>query len=388
MNRKYIAILLSLITVLPIAAQRAKKKVVQRKKPVVEVPQEDPRIVSMHEATQQIVFVDSIVVDKNQFLSHYYLSPESGRLCTYSEFFQRDEQPYAIVYLNELGNKAFFSRSGRLYTTDLLGGKEWNEPTQLPGIDDEKFTPANYPFMMADGTTLYFASGGEESIGGLDIFVTRFDSNTSNFLLPENIGMPFNSEANDYMMAIDEMNNIGYFATDRRQPEGKVCIYSFIPNQLRRTYDTNEIDEQTLRNYAEIHCIAETWGKGDARQQALSRLKMLRGQASVQTPSKDKGQQAFVFYIDDQTTYHSLKDFLLSDNRTRYQELEQSKERLVQLGQVLDKLRTQYAANKDQDRFSLSDEILKTEQQYYKLQSSLRQLEKDIRNTEIQQRQQ
>jgi hypothetical protein len=33
------------------------------------------------------------------------------------------------------------------------------------------------------------------------------------------------------MYVVDELNNIGYFATDRRQAEGMVCIYTFIPNQ-------------------------------------------------------------------------------------------------------------------------------------------------------------
>jgi len=28
-----------------------------------------------------------------------------------------------------------------------------------------------YPFLMADGVSLYFAADGEESLGGLDIFI-------------------------------------------------------------------------------------------------------------------------------------------------------------------------------------------------------------------------
>lgn len=94
----------------------------------------------------------------------------------------------------------------------------------------EGYKSVNYPFMMPDGTTFYFAATGEESIGGYDIFVTRFDSESGSFLKAENIGMPFNSTANDYMYAIDEFNDIGWFATDRSQPEGKVCIYIFIPS--------------------------------------------------------------------------------------------------------------------------------------------------------------
>ena len=81
---------------------------------------------------------------------------------------------------------------------------------------------------MSDGITLYYASDGEGSLGGYDIFVTRYDSENGNYLRPDNIGMPFNSPANDYMYAIDEFNNIGWFASDRYQLITKsvsMCLY-------------------------------------------------------------------------------------------------------------------------------------------------------------------
>jgi len=365
------------------SAQRIRKKTPVKKKPVVEEPQEDPRITAMREATQQILFVDSIVVDKQQFLSQYRLSSESGFLMTYADFFHIDDQPYSICFLNELGNKAWFAKSGKLFTTDLLGGKEWNTPTPLEGLDDGIFSPANYPFMMADGTTFYFASAGSESIGGLDIFITRYDSNTGRFLLPENIGMPFNSEANDYMMAIDEMNNIGYFATDRRQPEGKVCIYTFIPNKTRRIYDTETLEEQTLRLLADIQSIADTWGDGKDRKEALSRLQSLRTFQQVSAKPK-QSNEAFSFQVDDQTTYHALADFLVLDNRTRYMELQQAENDLRQLSSTLENLRRQYAKEKSNVH---PNEILQAEDEYYNLQRTVRQLVKEIRNTEIKARQ-
>lgn len=91
--------------------------------------------------------------------------------------------------------------------------------------------------MMADGMTLYFAAKGEESLGGYDIFVTRYNKSTGEFVRAENVGMPFNSPANDYLMAIDETCNIGWFVTDRNQTADNVCIYRFIPNETREVYD-------------------------------------------------------------------------------------------------------------------------------------------------------
>lgn len=380
---KHIIIGVALLFALPLSAQRARKKAPIKKKPVVEEPQEDPRITAMREATQRIVFIDSIVVDKQGFLSQYKLSAESGQLMYYADFFHNDEQPYSICFLNELGNKAWFAKSGTLYTTDLLGGKEWNTPAPLEGLDRELFSPANYPFMMADGTTFYFSAAGPESIGGLDIFVTRYDSNTGKFLLPENIGMPFNSEANDYMIAFDEMSNIGYFATDRRQPEGKVCIYTFIPNKTRRTYDTDSLEEQTLHSLADIQSIADTWGDGNERKEALARLQALHSSQQA-SPQQKHSNEMFSFMIDDHTTYHALADFMVLDNRTRYMELQNSEKQLHQLSKTLDTLRQQYANDKAKVN---PNDILQSEEAYYNLQRSVRKLEKEIRNSEIKARQ-
>ena len=81
--------ILSLALLLPLTIEAQKKKRVVKKPPVVvvEEPQEDPRITNMREMTQQIIIIDSIVTDKQQFLSHYRLSSETGSLMTTSQFF-------------------------------------------------------------------------------------------------------------------------------------------------------------------------------------------------------------------------------------------------------------------------------------------------------------
>lgn len=375
---KHIIIGVALLFALPLSAQRARKKAPIKKKPVVEEPQEDPRITAMREATQRIVFIDSIVVDKQGFLSQYKLSAESGQLMYYADFFHNDEQPYSICFLNELGNKAWFAKSGTLYTTDLLGGKEWNTPAPLEGLDRELFSPANYPFMMADGTTFYFSAAGPESIGGLDIFVTRYDSNTGKFLLPENIGMPFNSEANDYMIAFDEMSNIGYFATDRRQPEGKVCIYTFIPNKKRITYSPDEYDENVIKSRARIESIADTWNDEARRNDALNRLN------SIEKSMAKSKQEDFWFVVNDDIVYTSFSDFRSNENRERMKQLESLRKKYDDLSKEIDKARIYYSTKASNvEKNGLRAELLSYEQEYYQMETEIRQLEKVIRSSEL-----
>ncbi len=353
--------ILSLALLLPFSLNAQKKKKRPVKKPVVEIveePQEDPRITNMREMTQQIVFIDSIVTDKDRFLSQYRLSSETGTLTTTGQFFGKSLSGHA--FLNEMGNKVYFSRTDgsgfhRLYTSDKLG-TVWGEGTPLKGLS-EGITDADYPFMMNDGITFYFAAQGEESIGGYDIFFTRYDSRSGSFLKPENIGMPFNSEANDYMYAADEESGIGYFVSDRRQPEGKVCVYIFILPETRRSYDPSKYTEQQIRDFADITRIADTWGNGYERRAALDRLKAI-GTTDAHPAAENTTATNTAIVINDRLTYTSVKDFRSPTAANNYRELLKARERQATIEADLQKARERYARADEDGRRLLREVIL------------------------------
>ena len=377
--------ILSLALLLPFSLNAQKKKKRPVKKPVVvvvEEPQEDPRITNMREMTQQIVIIDSIVTDKDHFLSQYRLSSETGTLTTTGQFFGKSLSGYA--FLNEMCNKVYFSRTDgsgfqRLYTSDKLGNA-WGESTPLRGLS-EGFTNADYPFMMNDGITFYFAAQGEESIGGYDIFFTRYDSRSGSFLKPENIGMPFNSEANDYMYAADEETGIGYFVSDRRQPEGKVCVYIFILPETRRSYDPSKYTEQQIRDFADITCIADTWGNGNERRAALERLKAI-GTTDARPAAETASATNTAIVINDRLTYTSVKDFRSPAAANHYRELLKARERQATIEADLQKTRDRYARADEDGRRLLREVILHNEEQALLLRNSIHTLEKQIRKEE------
>ena len=377
--------ILSLALLLPFSLNAQKKKKRPVKKPVVEIveePQEDPRITNMREMTQQIVFIDSIVTDKDRFLSQYRLSSETGTLTTTGQFFGKSISGHA--FLNEMGNKVYFSRTDgsgfhRLYTSDKLG-TVWGEGTPLKGLS-EGITDADYPFMMNDGITFYFAAQGEESIGGYDIFFTRYDSRSGSFLKPENIGMPFNSEANDYMYAADEETGIGYFVSDRRQPEGKVCVYIFILPETRRSYDPSKYTEQQIRNFADIVRIADTWGNGYERRAALDRLKAI-GTTDAHPAAENTTATNTAIVINDRLTYTSVKDFRSPTAANNYRELLKARERQATIEADLQKTRDRYALADEDGRRLLREVILHNEEQAMQLYNAIHALEKQIRNEE------
>lgn len=221
----------------------------------------------MLKGVEEVCFIDSFVVDKEKFLDAYKISPESGKLFMYDTYFNDSGKEGGTVYETELGNKLYYSEMQPDSTLSILSRNKlldkWSDGSLLPGSINEAMN-ADYPYVLTDGITIYYASDGPGSMGGYDIFVTRYNTNTDSYLMPENVGMPFNSPYNDYMYVIDEFNDLGWFASDRYQPEGKVCIYVFIPNSSKQVYNYEGMDPDKMISLAQLHSIKDTWTDTDA----------------------------------------------------------------------------------------------------------------------------
>lgn len=379
MRRIYVLMIILFVPLFTMGQKNIRKTKIR---PTKEVKKIDERTERMLSATQKVFFVDSLVVNKEEFLNKYILTKEAGKLCKYNELFEADDTQYgSFAHVNEMGNKCYYAienNNGRtkLYTSDRLNNA-WTAPIALEGLDgDGGIENMNYPFMMADGVTMYFAATGKESIGGYDIFATRLDPDTEMFFEPENIGMPFNSEANDYMYVIDEINNIGWFATDRNQPAGKVCIYTFIPSETRETYSPDLYSRDEIESLARIMRIEDTWQSLKERDDALDRIKAI-------SKKKDNRQaDSFLFVINDNITYKKTSDFQLSENANNFRELRTMKARLEKLEIDLDKARNHYATANAREKKILKADILKGEMLLENLTKHIRQTEKTIRNSE------
>ena len=343
------AIIILMLAMLFPGVINAQKRKTGGKKPKKEEIVEDPRITQMLSAMQKIMFIDSMVVDKNDFVRHIPLSPDCGKL---------EQKDSLGQYTNELKDyrltTVFNTEDSicQLMASDYIGN-EWTKPVLADGFDDAS---VNFPYLMPDGTTLYFAQKGQKSIGGYDLFVTRYDAESGTYLRAENIGMPFSSEANDYLYAIDETNQLGYLVTDRRQPEGKVCIYVFIPNDSRRVYDQAAYSEQMIRSLARIDSISATWTNDETRRQALDRF--MAAKLSSRQQEKAENQPST--------------------------ELESLRHQIEVLGKALQLSRNYYARASESDRAALRHEILDGERELEALQMELKKKEKAYRNAQYQ----
>lgn len=212
----------------------------------------------MIQRVELVTIVDSLQVSKKDFFKHYTFSKDMGTIFPSKNLYSQEPSDM-LAYRSQRGNRIVFADSlhgkSALYSTFQMTN-QWSEPTQLSDIVNNYGTALNDPFVASDGVTLYFDAKGDHSLGGYDLFVTRYNLRDNKYFEPVNYGMPFNSIYNDYLLVIDDVDNIGWFATDRFQPAGKVMIYTFIPNAMRTIIQSN--DTNYLRHAAQLR----TYRKG------------------------------------------------------------------------------------------------------------------------------
>jgi outer membrane protein OmpA-like peptidoglycan-associated protein len=81
-----------------------------------------------------------------------------------------------------------------------------------------------FPFVSSDNK-LYFSSDGHLGYGSLDVFVS--DISSEGYSKPVNIGLPLNSNLDDFSFNIDANTKEGYFASNREGGKGNDDIYQF-----------------------------------------------------------------------------------------------------------------------------------------------------------------
>jgi peptidoglycan-associated lipoprotein len=121
-----------------------------------------------------------------------------------------------------------------LYRAVADGNGGWQKPINM---GKEINTAGNelFPYVSAD-RKFYFASDGQGGLGGLDIFVAI---RTQDTVLVYNLGVPFNSTADDFGIVF-KGENTGYFSSNRvladSSQKGDDDIYEFfnLPKKIQK----------------------------------------------------------------------------------------------------------------------------------------------------------
>lgn len=99
-----------------------------------------------------------------------------------------------------------------LWSVDILGENTYSEPVNLGEMINTE-TRESFPFISEKGN-LYFSTDGRPGLGGYDIFSGPI---TSDGVVGDivNIGVPANSNQDDFGIIIEEDKNLGYLSSNR-----------------------------------------------------------------------------------------------------------------------------------------------------------------------------
>lgn len=344
--------------------------------PAGEIVEELQKQVSIAEnalsRVEKITVIDSITAPKDDFFKLYKLSPSSGRIATPEVIpFEENRQGAIMAFVNEGGDYTVWGEPdsiGNIHLVESLRLTDgtWQEPHPVAdNLSGGKF--ADYPFMMPDGVTLYYASDGNGSMGGYDIFVASRDAATGEYLQPLNVGMPFNSPYDDYMLAIDEESGIGWWATDRNRLGDNLTIYVYLVSDLRKNYDPDDDDIVGMARILDYKATQE----GADRQRSEDALALIGSLGNE--PAKERVD--FSFPIGNGEFYHSMSDF---KNRAAFDAMNVYMKALgifEKESEHLADLRKRYPVNRADN---VREEILRLENEINKKRIELTKLRSDV----------
>ena len=111
-----------------------------------------------------------------------------------------------------------------IYMTSYSNGV-WSVPKNLGPEINSAYDEVS-PFLSKDGRTLYFSSNNSRaSLGGLDVFKSRFDDASLQWSAPQNLGLPINSSEDDLHFRLTKDGLKAYFSTSRKDGIGMRDIY-------------------------------------------------------------------------------------------------------------------------------------------------------------------
>ena len=220
-----------------------------------------------------------------------------------------------------------------------------------PALLNENLTSASneiYPMLSPDGKSLYFASEGLFGMGGYDLYVSNWDFENKEWSAPVNLGFPYSSPADDFLLVNTPDGEHTIFASNRDCPSDSVWVYvlEYDSMPVRHAVD----DPEELRELAALN--------------PANASERMDGGAPVNTDIPENVD--IDRYLDKIKEVRALRDTIAN------------------CGVRLDEDRNLFAMSEDdQERTRLTNEILRRETILPKLQDSLTRATSQLQKIEM-----
>lgn len=190
----------------------------------------------------------TVVARKQLSLKDFYLwyPKDAGSWCPTPNAFDSSSAFPGATYVPDGAREIYFSAHDEDGLLSIMRTEHSDTLWSAPVIADEKLTTGGnevFPYVSADGRTLWFASDGLYGAGGYDLYVSHWDSRNKEWGEPENLGFPYNSPYNDYLFVNTPDGRYSIFASDRECPgTGDVWVYvlEFDTTPVRRALSAQE----------------------------------------------------------------------------------------------------------------------------------------------------
>ncbi len=182
----------------------------------------------------EMVVIEKKEIEMDKFFRIYDLSDIGGNLLVSAEFQTKIDKKKAhvpLIHFPQNPTVIYYSSYGEdgttgkdIYVRRRLPSGGWGIPQAIQGGVNTNFDD-DYPYMHPDGNYLYFSSKGHNSMGGFDVYRCKYDAETDQFGLAENMDFAVSSPDDDLFYVVDSLNKNAYFGSGRQSEEGKLFVY-------------------------------------------------------------------------------------------------------------------------------------------------------------------
>ncbi len=143
--------------------------------------------------------------------------------------FNSDEYSVGHPSLSADGKTLYFTSDmpGGIGSSDIYkstwDGAKWSKPENM-GAGINTAGKEAFPYAHEEDSSFYFSSDGNVSLGGLDIFKSKWDG--TKWGSPQNIKAPLNSQKDDFAFSLKADGKGGYLSSNRG---GEDRIYEWVP---------------------------------------------------------------------------------------------------------------------------------------------------------------